>query len=193
MPLLKLWNALRGQPSTTTPAESGTGQTTPAAPAPLARHRFSLGRGPHGTLCKLARQAQPKSVLEISVGDGSRALALLKALESTTDPIRYAAIDQFELAGSPLTLKQFHRVLRGQQVRSARLFPEAIGEGLVRVASTIGAVDLVLIAVPAERWQTPTILPRLMRVTHAESQVLYLEGETWNRWEPVPTCHRRAA
>ncbi len=194
MSLLKLWNTIRGR------SNKGDAPATPAAEAatankPKSGGGFSLfGGGPHAGLCKQLKTISAASVLEVSVGDGSRAIAVLETLSKHQEQVRYLAIDQFEMAGGEVTLKQFHQTLRAKNIRP-QLFPEPIDRGLLRVARTVGCVDLVLIAAPLEDWQGPQISQLLTRVSHAQTTLLYLEGETWKRFEPVATTTnlRRAA
>jgi hypothetical protein len=198
MPLLKLWNSLLGRRDLPGPRadQAKTETTVTAKTKPAGRGILGIGsRGPHGSLCKLLRRVQAETVLEICVGDGSRAIAALQALSSNNPGIRYAAIDQFELAGGPLTLKGFHQALRTADLRRAQFFPETIERGLLRVATTIGPVDLVLIAAPPDRWQTPAVQALISRVTHGNTVVFFEEGDTWNRYEPATqlTQTRRAA
>lgn len=191
MPLLKLWNSIRGR--------STKGQSTDKAPATELQATTKLQKsnrdtghrskglgifrgGPHAALCKRIKSITANSILEISVEDGSRALAVLETIEKTNKNVRYVAIDQFELAGGPVSLKQFHQTLRSRGFRP-QLYPETLERGLVRVANTIGTVDLVLIATPIAAWQTPQILPLLSRVTHARSLVLCRgKEETWKEF-----------
>ncbi len=175
MPLLKLWNSLRGRSAT---SEEKSTESNPTPPSPKKRSLLGLGRGPHAALCKQVRNLDVDSVLEISVGDGTRAIALMKALASKNDQVRYVAIDEFESGEGTTSLKTFHHSLRCQNI-PAQLFPGQIASGLHRVATTIGAVDLVLIAAESERWNDPVVLSMLRRVVHSESTVLYLDGEQW--------------
>ncbi len=195
MPLLKIWNALLGRShSPVKPDDQPLAERPSAAkPKPTGRGILGIGgRGPHAALCKLLRSVDARTVLEISVGDGTRAVAVLHALAAGTENIRYAAIDQFEMSGGPITLKQYHRSLRAENIR-AQLFPDTIERGLVQVGSTIGAIDLVLIGTEPNVWQTPTVQALLPRITHSQSVVLYRDGETWNRYQPTASNLRRAA
>ena len=114
--LLKLWNSIRGNSS---PAPSKPGHSSKQAdrdepkrklakPSKPSRGVLGLGGGPHSALCKQLKRIQAASVLEIGVGDGTRAAAVLQTLQSNSE-IQYIAIDQFEMAGSELTLKHFHQ------------------------------------------------------------------------------------
>ena len=185
--LLQLWTSLLGRRDLPDPhadrAKTETNVTARTKPA--GRRILGIGsRVPHGALCKLLRRVQAQTVLEICVGDGSRAIAALQTLASNNPEIRYAAIDQFELAGGPLTLKGFHRALRTAELRRAQIFPETIERGLLRVATTIGPVDLVLIAASPDRWQTPAVRALIARVTHPHTLVFFEEDDHWIRYEP---------
>ena len=209
MPLRKLWNAFRGRtPSDGTPSEPTTQKTKSAATARVehvSAHQppvvgakpalgiFRLGRGPHDPLCRAIRKSGATSVLDISVEDGTRAIAVVEAL-SKADPnatIRYAAVDQFELAGGVVSLMQFHRNLRKHAIRP-QIFPLDVATAVVRVAYTIGAVDLVLIgresteltALSDDQWNS-----LLRRVTHPDSLVLRQRGESWDRFEIAGATH----
>ena len=124
MPLLKLWNAMWGRSAGATSASQQSTSPTPTLAEPAAKsvgRQVSKSRGsgfnlfgsnPHGALCKQVRATQAKSVLEVGVGDGSRAVAVMGTLANSGSPIRYFGIDQFELAGGAVSLKDFHRSLR---------------------------------------------------------------------------------
>jgi hypothetical protein len=213
MPLLKLWNSLcrrskaqsnvdqsaapvpqlasTPQPAAVSPSTVGEVTAKSAKVAKPAKR--SLFGGPHSALCRQLKGLSVASVLEISVGDGSRALEVMKTLEKqSSQPVRYVAVDQFELGGSELALKDFFRLLREHEIRP-QLFPEAVDSGLRRVANTIGAVDLVLIALPVDRWQHPITLHLLSRICHAGTIVFFRDGEAWGRYQPATTAQRRAA
>ncbi len=192
MPLLKLWNCITGRsaapesaeqgPATKTEPRSGSKSTPTLAPKSKSRNNaFGLFGGPHAGLCKMVKSIPAASVLEISVDDGSRALAVLKTLSKKQEKVTYYAIDQFEMDGG-ISLKQFHQTLRAANV-TPRLFPDEVDRGLMRIAHTIGAVDLVLIAADAEVWQNDATIQSLSRVCHTGTEVLHLEGETWQRFD----------
>lgn len=229
MPLLKLWNTIRGrsnsevQPTepevvTTRPTETVAVKPVaePAVAVKPSKQRLNLfgGGNPHAPLCKLIRTMTAKTVVEIGVEDGSRAIAVMGTLMPNLPPaavvvpptptdadvavvpppaIRYIVVDQFEMAGGTTTLKQFHKTLREAEVRTI-VYPEPIDRALTRVAHTIGTVDLVLITAPADQWQTPAIEALIKRITHASTNVLYREGSDWRAWQTGSTTSvRRAA
>jgi hypothetical protein len=197
MPFLKLWNSLRGlarpavstETSSTIPvtADHPVNPTVKVAARQEQRDKTSsgwslFGGGPHSGLCKQLKGVSVTSLLEISVDDGSRAIAILEALQASQQSARYSAIDTFEMGGGRLTLKQFHQRLRAQGIRP-QLFPATIDLGLMRVAQTIGPVDLIVIGAAIEHWQTVNTLPLLPRVSHNKTLILYRDGEQWKRYQ----------
>ena len=142
---------------------------------------FNLfGSNPHAALCKQVGAIRAKTVLEVAVGDGSRAIAVMGTLAKSGDPIRYFGIDQFELAGGAVSLKDFHRTLRAAGIR-AQIFPEPVDRGLARFLHTIGMVDLVLLSEPAEILDDVRVRQLLTRISRPETTILYLQDETWVR------------
>lgn len=193
MPLLKLWNSIRGRSTQEEAMESRPAVPAKATePARRPTGRVLFGGGPNASLCKLVRSIPASSVLEIAVEDGSRALDVLKTLAKTQQDVRYFAIDQFELTPGGVPLKRFHRTLRAEGVRP-QLYPGSIDRGLVRIAHTVGTVDLIIVAAPLELWQAPTTVKLIERVSHPETALIYQENDTWRRAEKSAASHRRAA
>lgn len=200
MPLKKLWNSLRGRsqvnPVTTehtlaqdaVKSESGAARRSQSASSPLkskpksTRGGLNLFGGPHAALCKQLKSLKPATVLEIGVGNGTRAIAMLATIEKAGEKARYFAIDQFEMAGGDVTLKAFHQTLRGADIRP-QVLPQPIAQGLMRMAHTHGKVDLVVIGVPQSEWQTPAIEAALARVTGPETAIFFSEGDSWIRYQ----------
>ena len=216
MALLKLWNALRGRTTDEPAPPAGSSQSEQPGPAaaPVAKPAerkakpggLSLfgGGASHPALLKHLRSVTAQSVLEIAVGDGSRALEVLDLLaknaassnEGEPTSIRFVAMDQFEMGGGSHTLKEFHQLMRNSGVRP-QVFPEPIDRGLMRVAHTIGSIDLIIISSDAGSWQTPETKSLLSRISHEDSLILFETENGWNVLalsdlgaEPV---HRRAA
>jgi hypothetical protein len=178
-----------GQRCSTVPVRSvlrGRCDVTGGGKAPVAiqpgRAILGFGRGPHDRLCRLVRQSHATSVLEIGVGDGSRAIAVAAELvrSGAGGSIRYAALDAFEMADGGITLKQFHRMMRRHGIRP-RLFPSTLLAGLRRAANTIGAVDLVLISQQACSDQETDWNRLLFRLTHSETVVLRQDDDGWTQ------------
>jgi hypothetical protein len=209
MALLKLWNSLLGRSATESLRPQQSAQPSlderaakdgsevspklaekPAVKKPAQRLSLFGSASPHAALLKQLRGVDAESVLEISVGDGSRAVEVLAFLnenrsknsDEEIDPstIRYAAIDQFEMGGGDYTLVQFHQTLRSAGIRP-QVFPEAIDRGLTRVAHTIGSTDLIVIGADSSIWETPTIKTLLSRVTHDQSLILFQKDDSWQK------------
>lgn len=200
MPLLKLWNSICGRrvptaeqpPAGVVESTAGLPQEKPNLKSKGPRLTLFGGGGGHSALCKLVKPLQAKTVLEIGVGDGSQAIALLQALGNSTQT-RYIAIDQFEMAGGEVTLKAFHQSLRAAGIRP-QVYPGPIDRGLDRVGNTIGVIDLCVIAVDVVRWQTPETLSLLRRICTPQTVIFYQDDESWERFTMPPAGPvRRAA
>jgi hypothetical protein len=215
MPLLKLWNTIRGN-SPAKPAEGTAGQSAksssgaklaaakaaPETPTLSLLDRF--GGGPHAAICKLVRKSGATTVLEIGVGNGERALAMTAALadaqsgDTSGRSVRYIAIDMFEMADGPITLKDFHKRVRGQGVQPT-LVPMDVCGGLNRVSSTIGAVDMIFLAEPNEQIELPQINSLLRKISADHTLIYQLQGDQWQKLDldrdanDVVSVARRAA
>jgi len=200
MPLLKLWNSLRGQ-STTTPEPKAEESQSPntqvsqsSAKSPAegvkrpSKTAFGIfGGGPHSGLCKQLKPLNVHSVLEVGVGDGSQAIAVMETLSRQSDSIRYYAVDEFEMAGG-VNLKQFHQTLRNHNIHP-QLFPGPVDAGLMKIAHTIGSVDLILVADASVIDNNPAVTGMLARISHEGTSVLVARNETWSFME-VSIGHR---
>ena len=138
------------------------------------------------SLQKLLKNRPAVSVLELGVGDGSRAPVILESLQSLSPDaeIRYVAVDEFEMADGPIKMKDFHQRLRSLNVHP-QIFPEPVARGMIRVAHTVGAVDLVLIGIDQNHWQGTDCQSLLAKVTHTESTILMLVDGQWAAAEKV--------
>lgn len=185
MPLVKLWNAIRGRSADKEPAiqRPSSAQVACDPIGTAAKKRRVPRRSPHSPLCKAIKSLPAESVLEIGVGDGSRAVAVAQTLGE----IRYFAIDQFELSGGEVTLKEFHQTLRGAGVRP-QVFPEPIDHALMRFAHTVGTVDLILVSAGCDEH----LMATLARVSHEQTVVMQQENESWIRLQN-PRHRTRAA
>ena len=223
MSLLNLWKTIRGNTAqsdtaqtsqakaktarTRKPARAGKAtQADEAQPGPMPIEKrkqakptkpkkgvFGLG-GSQGAICRLVKRSGAVSVLEIGVGDGARALAVTRSLveANPNETVCYAAIDRFEMADGPITLKEFHQQLRAQSVKPT-LIPMDTVAGLARVSSTIGIVDLVLIAEPNDEVNLTTLAPALARITNENSSVYELANDKWRKVDVHQSVQRRAA
>lgn len=102
-------------------------------------------------LYRLIRKQRVQSIVELGVGQVCRALRMIQVAQSVAarQPIRYTGIDEFELrpagSGPGLSLKQAHRLLRSTGAK-VQVVPGDPGTALARVANTLTATDLIVIA-----------------------------------------------
>lgn len=120
---------------------------------------------------------QAVNVLEIGVGDGTRAMDVLAHLKSVAGNLRYAAIDQFEAGGGATKLMDFHRLLRSAAIRP-QVFPEATVNGLAQVGRTIGGVDLIVVSLSYVE-SIEAIEASLSRISHPGTIVLVGDDDRW--------------
>jgi hypothetical protein len=106
-------------------------------------------------------------------------LGLLQSLtrSSNAAPLHYVAIDEFEMGGNPLTLREFHQRLREHSVK-AQLVPMPIDAGLDRVVRTFGQVDLIIWGSPQP--PTPVQHARLQRLSKPGTILFSLDDGRWS-------------
>lgn len=206
MPLRKLWNSIRGSQKTsdnsrleskpavesTSTANSASSKTHvdtsipievggPAAPAKREKQRAKkparMSREDKRLCSRLASQ-NFSTILEISVSDSVRSVAILETItqgEADTD-LRYLAIDEFELGGSTVTLRGFHQQLREVRVK-AQLLPMTVEAGLDRILRTIGQVDVILWT--SENAPTDSAARLLGRISRPDTLMFSMVGKDW--------------
>ncbi len=177
-------------------------QKVTSAPASLAevtpprRSILSLrSRGEHDALVKIIAQKRPKSILEIGIGNGSRMPAILASVsQSEAEPGGFKAIviDEFEMAGGEVTVRDYHRQLAGLPIRPV-IFPESVAKGLVNIAHRFGTVDLILVDAATEINQAEGLSQYLSKVSHAETIVLSNVTGKWTHRVDSDQSGRRAA
>lgn len=172
---------------------------TPAIQSPAIAGRAIAAKAIRGAASrddkKLFRRIESlsiQSVLEVSVGDGLRSLAMLQALthKGHSTPIHYIAIDEFEMGGNVLTLREFHKQLREYPAK-AQLVPMSIDSGLDRVVRTYGQVDLVIWSAD----EAPTARQRdmLARLSKPTTIVVSQENGRWSETLASVATQKRAA
>ena len=113
-----------------------------------------------------------ESVLEVNVGSGERSRTVVQWLrdQGNAGPLRYAAIDPFEMGeGERISLKGFHSEMGKLGVKPLPV-PDTgnLAVSLKRVAHTIGAVDVLVLDCAPARFADPavdTIMPLLLKPT----------------------------
>lgn len=156
------------------------------APTPAVR----IFQRKNNAWTKLIGPRTVRSILDLNLGDGSRAVELLESIaDSDRQPPKYIAIGLFELAGDGLTVCQFHRKIRlagGQPVA----IPMPLGEGLRRLSQSIGKVDLLLLEGADPQWSDPAVTRWLQRIVTAETLILRRDA---GRWRSASETSRKAA
>ncbi len=193
MPLRKLWNSICGKskpadrtPSTDQPAAGGPATpdqqpvgaaVKPAAESPPKTSSPAVARE-HKKLCRRLESLAPRSVLEIGIADGRRGLSIVSALtrEGHATPVRYIAIDPFEMGPRQVSLREFHKQLR-EFAAKVHLVPMDVNAGLDRVVRTYGQVDVILWdqAQPPTRMQSAL----LERLSKPSTLILCHESGQW--------------
>lgn len=150
--------------------------------APPRRSILSLrSRGEHDDLLKKVSQTRPSSILEIGVGNGSRMPAILASIaQSGIEPGTFKAIviDEFEMAGGEVTMRDYHRQLAGLPIRPV-IFPESVARGLTNVAHRFGTVDMILVDASMEAAQADGLMKYLVKVSHGSTVVLSNATGKW--------------
>jgi hypothetical protein len=101
------------------------------------------------------RQCHAQKIVELGVATGQRALRMIEVakLSSPGQEIHYIGVDPFEgraeSDGPGLTLKAAHQLLRCDGVR-VQLVPGNLADALVRVANSLGKVDLLIVPAALE-------------------------------------------
>ena len=119
-------------------------------------------------------------ILELGLGDGTRALRLLELATYRETPagVSYTGVDLFESRaeadGPGLSLKQAHQLLKPTGAR-VRLAPGDPYSALARIANELGAVDLVLVSADQHGPSLERAWFYVPRLMHAETQVFVEE------------------
>jgi hypothetical protein len=148
-------------------------------------------------------------IVELGVGDGSRALRMIDAAARHNDRhnIHYIGVDSFEsrspAEGPGLALIEAHKLLKQSEAK-IKLIPGEPCEALARSANSLTNIDLLLIAIPLEAERLEWMWYFVPRMLHQRSLVLQetadAKGEkTFRRIEPCEInrwaniSHRRKA
>ena len=110
-----------------------------------------------------------QKIVELGIGDGSRALHMIEMVRQHAPgvEIHYVGMDPFEGQSSPggsgISLKEAYQSLRATGAK-VQLVPGNPSDGLVRMANSLGKVDLLIL--PAEFDGTNTkawnFVPRML-------------------------------
>lgn len=129
------------------------------------------------------------SVLEIGVGSEQRLRRLIDWNRRQGGTlVRYAAIDPFESEGRA-PLKDVHRRCAALQLKPI-LVPGPVAVGLPRVASTVGAVDLVIINEHLDQFSEPRVQAMLPRILGPATLALAVVPAGGRVLQPVDLLER---
>jgi hypothetical protein len=98
---------------------------------------------------------QVRKIVELGIAEGRRALRMIDAakLASPDHEVEYVGLDPFEARseadGPGLTLKAAHQLLRRARTR-VQLVPGNPADSLIRVANSLGKVDLLIVPAALE-------------------------------------------
>ncbi len=123
------------------------------------------------TFIKEIKKTNPRSILEIGLGDGQRGPKILAALDNSgEDRIRYTGIDMFEARLGGLLIRKVHQQI-SQTGALCKLVPGEPMPALSRTANSLASTDLILIdsmILPNDLDAAWYYFPRMM---HAGTQV----------------------
>jgi hypothetical protein len=143
---------------------------------------------------RLVKRLKPSRILELGIGDGSRAKRLIEAAARfrPAAEMRYAGVDLFEArpadsAARGLKLKDAHVLFKQLGVK-AQLLPGDPNGALSRSANALRDNDLVLIAEDQNAASLEQAWFYIPRMLHARSVVLRetTDAEGVRSWRVIP-------
>jgi hypothetical protein len=105
---------------------------------------------PNRPIYRAIRRLRARKIVELGIATGQRALRMIEVakLASPGEEIHYVGVDPFERRteadGPGLTLKAAYQLLRRDGCR-AQLVPGNLAESLVRIANSLGKVDVLIV------------------------------------------------
>lgn len=126
------------------------------------------------------RLHKPRKIVELGIADGSRAIRLIEVAwrASTQSDVHYVGMDSFE--GRPaadghggLSLKAAHQLLRVTGAR-VQLVPGNPSDSLIRLANSLGKVDLLIVPVELDSPSFARFWSFLPRMLH-EGSLVFVE------------------
>lgn len=130
------------------------------------------------------RRCRVRKIVQLGVGTGQLALGMLDVakLVSPDEEIHYVGLDPFEgrseSDGPGLTLKDAHQLLRRNGVR-VQLVPGSLADSLMRVANSLGKVDLLIVPAALETSSCAKMWFYVLRMLHDET-LLFVERTAEN-------------
>ena len=152
-------------------------------------------------LYRRVKQKKPQRIVEIGVGDLTRATRLIAlAQRFRDDAIHYCGIDVFEARseGTPLRLKYAHNRLAKTGAK-VRLVPGELTSAVGRTANMLVGTDLLIIGAVHSQEELQSVFPYLPRMLQESTSIARysdVNGVVRLRWmkpDSFVTPKRRAA
>ncbi len=165
----------------------------------------------HRCVYRAIRRGRFASIVELGIGNGSRAFRMIQLAMAGGENVRYTGIDEFELRGPErgegLTLKRAYQCLRATGA-AIQLVPGDPLSALSRAANSLTGTDLVVVSADVDAPSLRSAWRFVPRMLH-RSSLVYLEepdprggglrlvrlsaGEVGRLAEVYQAQHRRAA
>jgi hypothetical protein len=126
------------------------------------------------------RRHRMQKIVELGVGDGRRAMRMIEIARRASPQldVHYVGMDLFEgrteSSGLGMSLKAAHQLLRGTGVR-VQLVPGNPSDGLVRLANSLGKVDLLILPAELDSPEFARLWFFVPRMLHDDS-VVFIDG-----------------
>lgn len=125
-------------------------------------------------LYKAIKKNKFRSIIEIGMGDGQRALNMIRTAKrfSLTPSIRYTGVDLFDARenGSPLPLIEMHRKLKTEDLKT-QLVPGELASSIARIANSHVRTDMIVISAGFDEAELDSSWFFLPRMLHSTSNV----------------------
>jgi hypothetical protein len=132
---------------------------------------------PDRPIYQAIRRHRAQKIVELGVGDGRRAMRMIDVARCASPPsdVHYVGMDLFEgrteSSGPGMSLKAAYQLLRGTGVR-VQLVPGNPSDGLVRLANSLGKVDLLILPAELDSPEFARLWFFVPRMLHDDSVVL---------------------
>ena len=188
MPLQKLWKSFFGGAE---PQDARSAQKASAdhgfqsdLPDHTSSRQSVEGKGPKLARCdkRLLQRIDAieiRSVLEVGINDPVRSISVARSIVEghSQNQVSYLAIDQFEMGGGELKLREFHKQIREVGV-VAQLIPMSTEAGLDKVLRTVGQVDIILWNAGEETVEAS--IPKIIRLSTPSTLMFISSADGWS-------------
>lgn len=129
-------------------------------------------------LYQRVQRLKPVRIVELGLGDGSRATRLIRLARRFSDEtVHYCGIDLFEArSANPLPLKEVHNQLAKTDAK-VRLVPGDVFSSLGRTANVLVNTDLMVIDAVTSSQELEKAFHFFPRMLHESTSIARLDGE----------------